>query len=111
MSTDKRDQIKRILDLADKHAQRARDNEDIAGARAQDARAKHFDAIRHNAHLGALIYAIGEVRKLASEWDKAAEDFTACGDSVSLTAAQTFRCAVKGLDDLAFRLLSEVDES
>lgn len=102
MSSTERDRIKGILNLADKHSERARDNEDIAWARASDTRAKHLDAIRHNARLGGLAYAVSKIRKIADEWDE-----TEGTPEQALLRKEH----VAALDDLAFRLLSEVDES
>ena len=102
--TDK-SKLQQILDLAEKHKQRAQDNEDIAGARAQDARAEHFNAIRHNARLDGTLRAIELIRALSGEWT--AQGYAAENGFVKVLLSQH----ATALDNLAFRLLSEVDES
>ncbi len=83
----------------------------VVSGREMAARAQFLDAIRNRARLNNLHYVVGEIRELADAMSKTAEEYISCGDSVSLTAGQTFHCNARQLNDLALRLLSEVDES
>lgn len=105
------DKVKAILDLASKHAQRAVDNEGIAASRAQDTHAAHLAAVRHCARFDGLNYAISQIRQIADEWEDAANECAALPNNINNAVEQTYRENAARLNDLAFQLLSEVDES
>lgn len=102
--SEQRAQLQRILDLAAKHRERADDRETAARTADQRTHAAALEAVRHRARLDALLYAIRLIREISDEAQGAASDpLRRNGD--------THREYRDKLDDLALRLLSEVDES
>lgn len=102
--SDQRAQLQRLLDLMAKHRERADDRETATGMADQRARAAAFDAARHRARIDALFYAVTLIRGISDEAERVAADPLRRNGDIH----REYR---DKLDDLAFRLLSEVDES
>lgn len=109
MSTE-RTRIQAVLDLASKHRERADDRETAAGVADQRAHVAALDAARHRARLDGLLYAIKLIREISDAWTASADESSKYGRKNDGDVIQR-REHAQTLDELAFRLLSEVDES
>lgn len=108
--SEQRAQLQQILDLAAKHRERAENNEDEVSLASQATHSKLVSAVRHRGRLDGLLYAIKLIRELSDEWTASADESSKYGRKHDGDVIQR-REHAQALDDLAFRLLSEVDES
>jgi hypothetical protein len=99
-----------VEDLIQQQNKKIEFDYDVASGKEMAARAQFFDAIRNQARLNALHYAVCEIRGMADRWEGEMHDFAALPCSVNDAIAAELRLRVNALNDFALRLLSEVDE-
>lgn len=112
MSTDKSDPAlldPALLDTVARHLERASHRSLHAKIGAHETIDKLIDVARHHGRVAAINEAIADIRKLADTWGGYAREGASIlgNDAVIVTLQQH----VTALNDLAFRLLSKVDES
>lgn len=100
-----------LLDIANRHLERASRRAITSQVKAHEVLDGAIGAARHDGRVTALHEAITAIRKIADEWADTANEYGSLRCPVNDAVEQTYNENAKRLNDLAFQLLSKVDES